>query len=304
MKQAKAEFAALQAQVAALNEQMVRSTKIPGGVNPQGYERLATALNEGSRAYRNSLASTGRFHVEQLRINSATETYTELLQKQKLSLRDLIKNQKVMKAAYREQLAIQQMVIRKTPSGLGDGRSTFDIAVPTEVSKELDTLNRKMGWYRAQLASAATQTVNWGKNTQWAGRQLMVGFTLPVAAFGAATGVMAYQVDKEMTRIEKVYDTAADGVTGSVSEMAEAERELAQLRRDSFNLAANAANSYGAAIQDTLAIEAELAATGLRGSELMKQTNEVMRIATLGEMEYTTALNASITAQSVFKMSA
>src|SRR5690606_16488626 len=38
--------------------------------------------------------------------------------------------------------------------------------------------------------------------------------------------------------------------------------------------------------------------------ELMKQTNEVMRIATLGEMEYTTALNASITAQSVFKMSA
>lgn len=304
MKQVTAEFASLQAQVAALNAQMLQSTKIPGGVNPKGYQQLTSAVNEGSQAYRNALASTGRFHVEQLRINSATETYTDLLQKQKLSLRDLIKNQRIMKSAYREQLAIQNMVVRKTPSGVGDGRHTYDIAVPTMVSKEMDTINKRMGWYRAQLASASTQTVNWGKNTQWAGRQLMVGFTMPVAAFGAATGVMAYQVDKEMTRIEKVYDTAANGVTGSIGEMRAAEMELAQLRRDSFVLAANAANAYGASIQDTLSIQAELAATGLRGSELMLQTNEVMRIATLGEMEYTTALNASITAQSVFRLDA
>ena len=36
------------------------------------------------------------------------------------------------------------------------------------------------------LKQGSTNMLNWGKNTQWAGRQLMVGFTIPLTMAGTA----------------------------------------------------------------------------------------------------------------------
>jgi hypothetical protein len=41
-----------------------------------------------------------------------------------------------------------------------------------------------------------TQLINFGKNVQWAGRQLMVGFTLPLASFGMIADVADVQLTK------------------------------------------------------------------------------------------------------------
>lgn len=301
--QARAEFAALERQVAALNAEMFKSTVIPGKINPQGFANMQRALDAGSRTFRNAIASSGQYHTEQLKINSATQQYTELLSKQKLSMRDIVKNQRIMKAAYREQLAIQQMAVRTTPSSISDGRRVLDIAVPTNVSKELDTIRQRMGWINALTASASQQMINWGKNTQWAGRQLMVGFTMPIAAFGAATGVLAYNVDKQMVRIQKVYDTTADANNTTLKGQMAVEKELAQVRNDSFETARLAAREYGAAVNDTLEIQAELAATGKKGNELQEATSEVMRISMLGELDRQVALKASIALQSIMGLS-
>src|SRR5690606_1490676 len=121
--------------------------------------------------------------------------------------------------------------------------------------KALDNAGNKLRWWNAQLKSGSHQMVNWGKNTQWAGRQWMVGFTMPMAAFGAAAGVMAYKVDKEFTRIAKVYDTHADKLT----DLAGWEAETAQLRADGFDTARVAAKEYQATMTDTLEVQAELA---------------------------------------------
>src|SRR5690606_16171992 len=80
------------------------------------------------------------------------------------------------------------------------------------------------------------------------------------------------------------------------------ERELAQLRTDSYAMAGQAANLYGVAVKDTLNVEADLAQTGLQGAELKKSTTEVLRIATLGELDYQQALQMTIALQNAFKM--
>lgn len=263
-----------------------------GLVDPEGFKRMNAEVARSSQVYRNALASTGMFRVEQLRVNSATDTYTKALQKQKLGVMDLIKQQKVAAAAYREQLALQQMVVRTSQSSF-NGKQLIDVSVPQNVNKSLDTMRNRLGFLATQLGSVATQTVNWGKNTQWAGRQLMVGFTLPVAAAGAATAKLAYDMDAAITKIQKVYDSGANGIKAS----------NASIRSDAQQSAKSLASLYGQSSQDTLAIMQELAAAGKTGVDLQQQTADVSRAALLGDLNREDALKTNITLQSAYNLS-
>jgi len=154
----------------------------------------------------------------------------------------------------------------------------------------------KMGLVSQVANSAAANMIKWGKNTQWAGRQLMVGLTVPVLAAGAAMGKLAYDVESQMTRINKVYDFSATKDQNAAKNM----QETATLRANSMRAAKTAAEQFGASMKDTLSVEANLAATGEKGNELIGKTTEVMRLATLGEMDYQKALDTTITLQSVY----
>ncbi len=304
MAQVQSQFAAVTAQVAAMNKELARTALIPQGGTPAGFAGAARSANAATQAFNHALASSGAYRVEQLKINDAVSKTTEQLGKQKLAMNEVFgrKNsnaQKMMSAVYREQLALQQAIARVPMGGISDGKTRMSLGVPTQVTDSWDTLNNRIGFFRTRLASASAEMVNWGKNTQWAGRQLMAGISMPVAAFGAAAGVMAYQVDKELTRIAKVYDTTADQNSTSISEMAAAEKELAGVRAAGMETAKGAASAYGASVTDTLAVQAELAATGQAGARLQESTNEVMRIATLGEIDHAAATKALISLQAV-----
>lgn len=296
-------FSQLQSQVQALNTQLASTINLVNGIDAQGYAQMVQAGKQASTAFRNAAASSGMFEVQQMRVNSATDEYIKKLNKQKLSLKDIARQSKVSQAAYREQLAMMEgMSVLSRSGSTSSGRTLLDVAIPSEASKSLDTAGRRLAFLSAELKSASTQMVNWGKNTQWAGRQLSMGFTFPLAAAGAAAGVLAYQIDKEMTRIAKVYDTTADATSNATQDMMAVERELAELREASTKTAINSAREYGAAATDTLAVQAELAATGKTGAELQKATAETMRIATLGELDYQTATQATIALQTIFRM--
>jgi TP901 family phage tail tape measure protein len=155
----------------------------------------------------------------------------------------------------------------------------------------------KMGIVSQVANSAAANMIKFGKNTQWAGRQLMVGLTMPVVVAGAAMGKLAYDVESQMTRINKVYDFTVNKDQNAAKHM----QESATLRSNSMTAARNAAQQFGASMKDTLNVEANLAATGEKGNELIGKTTEVMRLATLGEMDYQRALETTITLQSVYK---
>jgi TP901 family phage tail tape measure protein len=79
---------------------------------------------------------------------------------------------------------------------------------------------------------------------------------------------------------------------------------LAEVRQQSYATGIQMAQQYGASLQETLATEADLAAIGKTGKELMASTAQVTRIATLGELDHNTAMQMSISLMSAFKMNA
>lgn len=267
-----------------------------GAVDAKRWTAASRAVNTMSDSYRAAAASSGLLEASQLRVNSETARYTELLQKQKLSLRDVIRQRPMLQQVYKDQLKLQRMTL--TSRGTDKfGREISDITVPTRIGRDLDSINNRLKFTRSLIQSSAAQMINWGKNTQWAGRQLTVGLTMPMAMFAAAAGKVAYDVDKEFTRIAKVYDSQLSKEALS----ADKAKELQTLRTRSFAMARDMAKQYGAAITDVLGVEAQLAATGLSGEALIGGTGETVRIAALGEVDFTQATDMTVALQTAFK---
>lgn len=277
----------------ALQTSMIASATDPTNLDPDRWMKATRAMETASMVYRNAAASSGMLNTQNQRVVSQTEKYTELLKRQKVTIGDMIKNRKVLNATYREQLAMERMTATMWGTD-ARGRQIFDVTTPRAVGKELDTINRRLGFTRALIQSASTQMVNLGKNTQWAGRQLMVGFTMPTLFAGIAAGAAFHQADKELTRIAKVYDTIRVGEGRAA--------ELIQLRADAMTTATAAAREYGSSMQDTLQVQADLAATGQKGVDLQRATVEVMRISKLGELDRQAATETTIALQNAFKL--
>ncbi|AXH69924.1 tail length tape measure protein [Streptomyces phage Karimac] len=266
--------------------------------------------------FRNNVRGLGNMSVETMRVTSASEMYTKALQKQDVTLRQSLRNRQTFNQVLREQYALSRAAAVQWTTN-SRGGSTLDLIVPRDAPARLGNFRQTLAQVRAgtvsmnvalgemaikmglvsQVAnSAAANMIKWGKNTQWAGRQLMVGLTMPVLAAGAAMGKLAYDVESQMTRINKVYDFS---VTKDQNAAKNAQ-ETSTLRANSMRAAKTAAEQYGASMKDTLSVEANLAATGEKGNELIGKTTEVMRLATLGEMDYQKALDTTITLQSVY----
>jgi len=302
LKPMEAQLRAAQIQAKLLNDELARTSLIPAGGSPAGFRQSASAMASMTRVFDSAMASSGAYRVEQVRLNDVIAKNTDLLKRQKLGFREVFGKRdsaarNMMNQIFREQGALSQMMARSIQGGIGDGRLKASLYIPEDVHKSWDTFNRRIGMTGYQLSSASRELLNWGKNTQWAGRQLMAGLTYPMLAFGAAAGVMAYKVDQQFTRIKKVYDTTADQFSKSVDETMAAQRELDKLRADGLETAASAARLYGSSMTDTLGVQAELAATGQKGAKLQGATTEVMKNAMLGEIDYQTATKTTIALQ-------
>ncbi|QOI67439.1 tape measure protein [Streptomyces phage Beuffert] len=267
----------------------------------------------------------GQFAAQAVHARTETSMLTEALVKRDLSLQNSMRIQKQFNNILREQYQLQRAMMTTYSSTGANGRVSGDIIIPQAATARMNAytsslkenakgllqigrdsaafsdavsvMNQRVGLSSAILRASSESMIKWGKNTQWAGRQLMVGFTVPLMAFGAVAGKAAYDVDKSMTRIAKVYDTTAQTVIGK-------EKELSALRVESMSMATQVAQKYGQAVKETLDIEADLAATGLKGRELQEATVAVTRAATLGELDKQQAIKATIALQSVYGDSA
>ena len=242
-----------------------------------------------------SISAMGDFGVKSLTVADHVDTLTEKIKKQKFGVSDLIREHKSLRDVYRQQLANRNSTVVEWGRN-ADGSVNADVITrnrnATEFTNSLRNARMEMGFYNQVLGSVADQTVKWGKNTQWAGRQLMAGITYPVAAAGAATAALAYQVDKGLTQVVKVYGDASTALTTSDE----------QIKRQTMETARNMASSIGQSVNDTLQITAELAATGQTGQELQRATAEVSRARVLGELNVQDAMQATMTLQSVYNM--
>lgn len=296
----KADLAALEAQAASLGAVLSKSAYADpmGSVDPNRWKIAARGVHEASNAYRNAASSSGLFTTQQIRAVSETERYTKALQKQKLTLSDMRKHAGIMKQVYQDQLRYQRMTAQYWGTDSA-GRAITDIAIPKNVPRDLDTAAQKMRFFSDMTKSASTQIINMGKNMQWAGRQLTVGFTYPMALVGAAAGVMAYKVSDAFGAINKVYDVSAESQRNAAARTA----ELGNLRTKSMDMARKAAEDYGSSITDTLQIEQQLAATGMTMNKgLLESTKNVQRISAIGDIDAKQTADMVVALGTAFKL--
>jgi TP901 family phage tail tape measure protein len=147
----------------------------------------------------------------------------------------------------------------------------------------MEKLNRTWAVQSELLSGLGTKIQDWGKNTQWAGRQMMVGFTVPFAMAAVAAGKYAMDIDKALTRIEKVYDGSTQG-----------------LREEATAVAMDITRQLGQTVQSSLEIMGELAAAGKQGAEMYDMTRQAQRLSVLGDVDKEESIKAVISMQTIY----
>ena len=294
---ANADFTGLRSQLAATTAQLVKLQETTAGTNA----KLANQIAVMNKSFAETMRSTGQFSSHFVSLTSDVEKFGRNLDRGRLKLGEYYnawsghtkKTSNLIKDLAKQQVMLQNAIVQPVGKN-AQGLMQYNVMV----AKGLDEVKNKTAIARQELAimnkvmlDGSNQLINWGKNTQWAGRQLTVGLTVPLAAFGMAAQKAFRAADEELVRLTKVYG----GLTAVSS------AELAKVRKDVSETAREIAGSYGIAFKDTIALAADLAATGQQGADLLKTTQETSRLAVLGEIDRQEAMKATLAIQNAFK---
>ena len=262
---------------------------------------LAAQAGQIQKSFGDTLRSTGQFTSHFVTVGTEIDKFGKNLDAGKLKLKDYFQTWQnhtktsggLIRDLAKQQVALQNAIVQ--PLGKSaDGLMKFNVHVANglDETKNRTALARKeMQIYNKVIQDGGVQLINWGKNTQWAGRQLTVGLTVPIAAFGAAAAKAFREADAELTRLTKVYG----GLTATSA------TELQKVRKDVSDTARELAAAYGASYKDTISLAADIAATGKQGNELLQSTQEATRLAILGEVDRQDAMKATLAIQNAFK---
>ena len=170
-------------------------------------DNLRGKMNDATRA-------VGDFSTASYKVGKDTDTMVDKIRKGQLSFRDLRKEGDLLNRTYQDQMKLQSSYAR-TWGKTAAGNTKVDLVTPNfEVAgRGWDQMRTKVGFYNEVLKSVSTNTVNWGKNTQWSGRQLMAGITYPLTIAAGVMAKTAYDVDKGLTQITKVYGDSASAIS-------------------------------------------------------------------------------------------
>jgi TP901 family phage tail tape measure protein len=150
----------------------------------------------------------------------------------------------------------------------------------------IERANRALAVQGEVLRGLGQKVQDWGKNTQWAGRQMMVGMTVPFAMAAGAAGMFANKIDQSMVRVMKVVDESLDG-----------------FRDKAIGTAKEISTTMGQTMESSLNVMGELAAAGFKGDQLQSMTKLSQMMATLGDMDQESSIKGLISIQKIFQMS-
>jgi TP901 family phage tail tape measure protein len=271
------------------------------------------SLDKNARVLRNDLANTftsaagqiGGFGAKTVTITSDLDNFGKALDKSKLKLRDYYREATRAFSANSNARKLAEDQVRRTKSQLvelgmdAEGRRKGILVTPmrldmTDMNNQLQVARKQFDIFNRLIQDGATQLINWGKNTQWAGRQLTVGLTVPMTIFASTTIKAFNDVDKELTRFQKVYGADLVGTTKEAS---------MEMRNAIQAVAIDIAKSYGIAAKETAGLAADLAATGLEGKKLVDSVKQTSRLAVLGELDRQDAMATTLSLQNAFNMS-
>ena len=294
---ANADFSALIADVhkvtaslSKLQEQLANSNKM-----------LANQIAVMNRSFSDTIRSTGQFSTHFVSLQSDVEKFGKNLDSGKLKLNQYFNTFRdhartsggLVRDLAKQQVALQNAILQ--PLGRNaQGLMQFNVHVPRgldEVKNKTAIARQELQIMNRVIQDGAGQLINWGKNTQWAGRQLTVGLTVPLAAFGAQAAKAFREADQELVRLTKVYGDVA-GTSAA---------ELGKVRDDVVRTSKEISAAMGVSFKETIGLAADIAATGKTGDELLGSIKETTRLAVLGEVDRQEAMKATLAIQSAFK---
>ncbi len=273
-------------------------------------EAAALAQRDLQRNFINSVNSIGAFSAELRTIKTTAESFTDSLEKNKFSMREyfrfaggatktfgkLFKSEfdTINKVSEENVKRLQTQYIKMGRDASGAMRA---IAImPNEldmsnISTQLQISAQRQAIFNQLIKQGSTNLLNFGKNTQWAGRQLMVGFTLPLMALGTTASRTFMDMEAAALKFRKVY-----GDLFTPTEEREQALSAIQELGESFT-------KYGIAVSATVSLAADAAAAGFQGIDLQRQVTEATRLQVLGQIDQQKALETTISLQNAFKLS-
>ena len=296
---ATANFSSLTAQLQAVTSELIKLQTTTLGLN----QKLNAQIGQMNRSFVDTMRSTGQFSSHFVTLSSDVDKFGKNLASGRMKLSEYYstwqnhakKTSTIVKDLAKQQVMLQNSVVQ--PLGRNaQGLMQYNVMVARgldENANKMQLLRQEQAIMNRVMQDGSNQLINWGKNTQWAGRQLTVGLTVPLAAFGAAASRAFLTADSELVRLTKVYG----GLTQTSAE------DLAKIRKDIAATAKELAVQYGASYKDSIALAADLAATGLQGKALVSATKETTRLAVLGEVDRQDAMKATLAIQNAFKQS-
>jgi TP901 family phage tail tape measure protein len=282
------ELKALQNQINSFNAALAKGNLAQGKFASDYTKDLSKAIN-----------ASGLFTSEFMRMNSAAANLDSTLKKGKGTLGQFFssafnKNSAgfaaTMDLAARRASTLQTQFINTGASAKGMGEALAIRPLDAFSSKAAIAAERQ-ALLNTMFRQGTTHMINFGKNVQWAGRQLMVGFTVPLTVLGTVAGRTFMDIEKQLVNLKKVY-----GDTFTTPE--EINQNIAQVRQLSEEF-----TKYGIAVKDTIGLAAQAAASGARNGDLVDATRQATRLATLGQMDQNEALKTTIALQSAFRLS-
>jgi TP901 family phage tail tape measure protein len=258
----------------------------------------------------NTINSLGGFSAEMRTVKTSAESFTNSLEKNKFSMREyfryagastqtfgrLFKSEfdTINKVAEENVKRLQTQYIKLGRDSTGAMKA---IAVmPTQldlsdVSTKTQMAAQKQALFNQLLKQGSTNLLNFGKNTQWAGRQLMVGFTIPLTILGNTAAKAFMDMETAALKFRKVYGDLFTPV------------EETQQALETVKALGQSFTQYGIAVSSTVGLAAEAAAAGFQGLDLQRQVTEATRLQVLGQVDQQKALETTISLQNAFQMS-
>jgi len=295
-----AQLKALRAEISRFNQSVIKSSASAAIAQRDLQTNLVNAIN-----------ATGKFHAKMGLIRTSTESFTHALETNKLSMREYFRYAGGASTTFRKLFTKEFDTISQVAADRVKRMQTQYVKLGRDASGAMKaisitptTLNMKD--YGTQVAMAAqrqallnqllkqgsTNLLNFGKNTQWAGRQLMVGFTVPLAYLGTSAAKTFMAIEEQVIKFKRVY-----GEMFTTSD--QTNKALEDVRR-----LAEEFTKYGVAVEKTIELAAKAAATGKMGADLTAQVAEATRLAVLGGVEQEEALDTTISLTNAFGIAA
>jgi TP901 family phage tail tape measure protein len=273
-------------------------------------EAAALAQKSLQKNLLSSINSIGAFSAELRTVKTTAESFTTSLEKNKFSMREYFRYAgastksfgKVFKSEFDTIQKVAEDRVRKLQTqyiklGRDSAGAMKAIAVIPDhldlssLSTQTQIAAQRQAIFNQLMKQGSTNLLNFGKNTQWAGRQLMVGFSLPLLSVGSMATKTFMDMETQALKFKKVYGDL-------FTTQSETQQQL-----DSIKELGKQFTKYGIAVSQTVGLAADAAAAGFQGLDLQRQTTEATRLSVLGQIDAQQALQTTISLQNAFGIS-